>query len=504
MSDAIVHQVGHEHGFQKVWLEETFSKKKLRRAQSAAEGDRKDGLQTTLTQNLCVQYYGSDANASGHQQPAARNNFEIQDLSALSQASLPLVALTNPLQPPPQEQANVGVHGFPQQSPQQPLQMPQGQRPRVDPSPAQLAQLGQQQPMPMQQLTHQPVIVQQPMQQRSMQQPTMQQLAQQPLQQPSNLQQPTQHSLQQLPTQQVPAHAEVQMQQQQPGVQQGSNQQQQPPQQQQQVGQRQQPLRQDIVQREIEQPQQPFGQQQEAQQRPQQDLVQQQAQPSQQQDQQQHQQEANQQPPEQQGQMHELPRQDLQQQPGRQPQHQGQQQQHAQQPTGPQQAAPQQQQHSAEPDELQTADAPSAITSEQMARIHANREAAVRRRQMVLQQAATRTVALQNPQEPQQQLQGDDQEQHQQGGGQEPKPPAENSNTQAETAEEADSEEPNCVICKDKLRNGFEALALECGHVFHESCVNDYATAVCIPLCNACPYRCHQSVTVMMMMVMIT
>ena len=50
------------------------------------------------------------------------------------------------------------------------------------------------------------------------------------------------------------------------------------------------------------------------------------------------------------------------------------------------------------------------------------------------------------------------------------------------------------MICQNVMRIEERPLALECTHVFHESCLHDYAECRRIPWSQACPYRCNREV----------
>ena len=50
-----------------------------------------------------------------------------------------------------------------------------------------------------------------------------------------------------------------------------------------------------------------------------------------------------------------------------------------------------------------------------------------------------------------------------------------------------------CIICRSPLRNGAEAYALECAHVFHELCIMGYASSKGKDVRDCCPFHCRKS-----------
>ena len=52
--------------------------------------------------------------------------------------------------------------------------------------------------------------------------------------------------------------------------------------------------------------------------------------------------------------------------------------------------------------------------------------------------------------------------------------------------------QPNCVICRDNMLNTESRLALPCGHVFHQECIQRYAEYKKCSMELACVYRCPQ------------
>ena len=77
-------------------------------------------------------------------------------------------------------------------------------------------------------------------------------------------------------------------------------------------------------------------------------------------------------------------------------------------------------------------------------------------------------------------------------GGQDAACPAV-EHTQRSGAEGTLEDIPVCIICQDALKMEERRVALECGHVFHQQCLETYAECKNIRIEQACPYRCHKS-----------
>ena len=66
------------------------------------------------------------------------------------------------------------------------------------------------------------------------------------------------------------------------------------------------------------------------------------------------------------------------------------------------------------------------------------------------------------------------------------------SNDQTAAAPEPPLDDRECVICKSTLSNG-AVQAMECMHVFHRECVQDYMRVGGQPFRYACPYKCFHN-----------
>ena len=54
--------------------------------------------------------------------------------------------------------------------------------------------------------------------------------------------------------------------------------------------------------------------------------------------------------------------------------------------------------------------------------------------------------------------------------------------------------ESPCMICHNQMFEGEQELtALQCGHMVHTNCVQEYMQVSRKPIHECCPYRCHQS-----------
>ena len=51
-------------------------------------------------------------------------------------------------------------------------------------------------------------------------------------------------------------------------------------------------------------------------------------------------------------------------------------------------------------------------------------------------------------------------------------------------------EAPQCIICRADMLLEESRLALPCGHVFHEDCIQRYAECKHCPIEHACVFRC--------------
>ena len=56
-----------------------------------------------------------------------------------------------------------------------------------------------------------------------------------------------------------------------------------------------------------------------------------------------------------------------------------------------------------------------------------------------------------------------------------------------------DNETLECIICKDLLMNSEERTALECMHVFHTNCIDEFRNSSGLPLRYCCPYKCFRA-----------
>ena len=61
---------------------------------------------------------------------------------------------------------------------------------------------------------------------------------------------------------------------------------------------------------------------------------------------------------------------------------------------------------------------------------------------------------------------------------------------EASEAQALPAETPQCVICHADLLLEESRLALPCGHVFHEDCIQRYAECKHCPIEHACVFRC--------------
>ena len=50
-----------------------------------------------------------------------------------------------------------------------------------------------------------------------------------------------------------------------------------------------------------------------------------------------------------------------------------------------------------------------------------------------------------------------------------------------------------CTICKELLMNSTERTALECMHVFHKTCIDEYRNSSGLSLRYCCPYKCFRA-----------
>ena len=63
---------------------------------------------------------------------------------------------------------------------------------------------------------------------------------------------------------------------------------------------------------------------------------------------------------------------------------------------------------------------------------------------------------------------------------------------EASEAQALPAETPQCVICRADMLLEESRLALPCGHVFHEACIQQYADCTHCPVEYACVFRCSQ------------
>ena len=61
---------------------------------------------------------------------------------------------------------------------------------------------------------------------------------------------------------------------------------------------------------------------------------------------------------------------------------------------------------------------------------------------------------------------------------------------EASEAQALPAETPQCVICRADMLLEESRLALPCGHVFHEDCIQRYAECKNCPIEHACVFRC--------------
>ena len=58
---------------------------------------------------------------------------------------------------------------------------------------------------------------------------------------------------------------------------------------------------------------------------------------------------------------------------------------------------------------------------------------------------------------------------------------------------------PTCVICRDVIVPGIsieDVTSLPCGHTYHTGCITQYAECKGCGLAQACPFKCHQSISI--------
>ena len=61
---------------------------------------------------------------------------------------------------------------------------------------------------------------------------------------------------------------------------------------------------------------------------------------------------------------------------------------------------------------------------------------------------------------------------------------------EASEAQALPAETPQCVICRADMLLEESRLALPCGHVFHEDCIQRYVECTNCPIEHACVFRC--------------